>query len=55
MLPNSIAFRKKLGFPTPLDDWFKTGLINYAREILLDQVALNRNLFKKDKMESFLN
>ena len=54
MLPNSIAYRKKLGFPTPLDDWFKTGLIDYAREILLDQVAINRNLFKKDKMEKFL-
>ena len=54
MLPNSIAYRKKLGFPTPLDDWFKTGLIDYAREILLDQVAINRNLFKKEKMENFL-
>mgnify|MGYP001419632779 CR=1 FL=1 len=53
-LPNSIAFRKKLGFPTPLDNWFKTGLIDYAKEILLDDRAVKRNLFNKVKMEKFL-
>ena len=54
LLPKEIAYRKKLGFPTPLDNWFKTGLINYAREILLDQFAIDRNIFNKEKMEKFL-
>ena len=54
-LPKEIAYRKKLGFPTPLDDWFQTGLIDYAREILLDQTAINRNLFDNKKMEKFLS
>ena len=54
-LPDSIAYRKKLGFPTPLDDWFKTGLKEYAKEILLDQRSINRNMFNKRKLEKFLN
>jgi len=54
LLPKEIAYRKKLGFPTPLDNWFKTGLINYAREILLDQSAIDRNIFNNEKMEKFL-
>lgn len=54
LLPDSIAFRKKLGFPTPLDNWFKTGLLEYANEILLDQKTISRNLFNRDKMEKFL-
>ena len=54
LLPKKIAYRKKLGFPTPLDNWFKTGLINYAREILLDQSAIDRNIFNNEKMEKFL-
>ena len=52
-LPDSIAFRKKLGFPTPLDSWFKTGLISYAKDILLDKVARDRNLFDTGKLENF--
>ena len=55
MLPNNIAYRKKLGFPTPLDDWFKTGMMEYAKEILLDRASIHRNLFKNNKMEKFLN
>ena len=54
MLPNNIAYRKKLGFPTPLDNWFKTGMIDYAKEILLDPISINRNLFNNNKMEKFL-
>ena len=55
MVPNNIAYRKKLGFPTPLDNWFKTGMIEYAKEILLDSVSINRNLFNNNKIEKFLN
>ena len=37
VLPSKIAFRKKLGFPTPLDNWFETGMINLAKERKLIQ------------------
>ena len=55
MVPNNIAYRKKLGFPTPLDNWFKTGMIEYAKEILLDSVSINRNLFNNNKLCLFLS
>lgn len=55
LLPQEITKRKKLGFPTPLDSWFKGGLIDFAKEILLDDMTINRGIFKRGKMEEFLS
>ncbi len=53
-LPPEIARRKKLGFPTPLDSWFKGNLKNVAMEVLLDPRARERGIFDPDKVERFL-
>lgn len=55
LLPKEIAYRKKKGFPVPLDSWVNNGIQNYAREILLDDVARRRGLFKSDKIEKLIN
>jgi asparagine synthase (glutamine-hydrolysing) len=34
-LPASIVDRKKVGFRVPLDTWFRTGLRDMARDLLL--------------------
>jgi asparagine synthase (glutamine-hydrolysing) len=39
LLPKSILDHKKQGFTTPLDDWFKKDLRDYANEILLNKSA----------------
>ncbi|HAJ05027.1 MAG TPA: asparagine synthetase B, partial [Chloroflexi bacterium] len=54
ILPQEIAYRKKLGFPTPLDQWLKNGMLDYAKEILLDDMAIQRGLFDKNKLENYL-
>ena len=37
-LPKEIVERKKKGFPVPLDDWLHSGMINSAKEILLQLI-----------------
>src|SRR3989338_812079 len=56
LLPPEIVNRKKLGFPVPLDRWFKgrTGMHTHARDILLDERTQKRGLFKKERLEKLL-
>ncbi len=51
-LPKNAANEKKLGFPLPMNDWMKDDKI---KEILLDNRTINRNIFKKEELEKFLN
>ena len=54
-LPDSIAFRKKLGFPTPLDAWFNAGFIAHAKEILLEPRSQERGIYDNAVVSSFLD
>ena len=55
LLPKIIPYRKKKGFPVPLDSWAKNGLLEYAKEILLDERAIKRNIFKIKELKSLLD
>ncbi|MCM2453287.1 asparagine synthase (glutamine-hydrolyzing) [Agrobacterium vitis] len=54
LLPEHLANRKKLGFPTPLDDWLKSGLLEEAKSILLDKSAFERGIFERKALEQIL-
>jgi asparagine synthase (glutamine-hydrolysing) len=54
LLPKSISWRKKLGFPTPLDEWFRTGLLQSARDLLLDKTSRERGIFDHEAMAQLL-
>lgn len=54
LLPKEILYRKKMGFPVPLNNWFGGEFNNYAKEILLDSRSRNRNLFNLDAIEKRL-
>ena len=54
MLPREISNRKKLGFPTPLDNWLGSDMSDFARDTLLDQTARQRGMFDTGKLESLL-
>jgi len=41
-LPDSMIFQKKKGFPVPIARWFRGGLRNSVREILLDKKTTDR-------------
>lgn len=55
LLPEEIAYRKKKGFPVPLDSWINKGMQGYAKEILLDEVTRRRGIFKINNVEKLIN
>jgi len=54
LLPNGISHRKKLGFPTPLDGWFRNGLMDSARDLLLDKTTRERGIFDQAALAQLL-
>jgi asparagine synthase (glutamine-hydrolysing) len=55
VIPDNILFRKKIGFPVPLNEWFGGDFNNYAKGILLSNTAKNRNLYNIDNIQNLLN
>ena len=47
-------FRRKMGFGIPIHKWFRGELKEYARETLLSDKALSRNLFRREALEKLL-
>ena len=54
-LPKEISYKKKLGFPVPLDKWLGGSFLKFAKEILLDQKTSNRGIFETAQIENLLN
>ena len=55
VLPEPIRLRKKRGFILPLGRWFKNGLLEFAREILLDSRSRQRGYFDSGGLERLLS
>ena len=51
LLPHSILYRKKLGFPTPWSRWLAGPQLQIVRDLLLEPRSLDRNLFKRSAIE----
>jgi len=54
LLPGTILRRPKMGFGVPLDHWFRGGLKQFAREILLDRRTHDRGYFRPGGVERLL-
>jgi asparagine synthase (glutamine-hydrolysing) len=52
LLPAAIRRRRKMGFGVPLDSWFRGELRDFARQILLDPLALGRGYFRSEAVHS---
>lgn len=55
ILPEKISFKKKLGFPVPLNRWMSENFKKFAKEILLDKKSINRGLFNNQVVENLIN
>jgi asparagine synthase (glutamine-hydrolysing) len=55
LVPAEIANRKKLGFPTPLDQWMGSEMMPLARDLLLDRTARERGIFRPEQIEALLS
>jgi asparagine synthase (glutamine-hydrolysing) len=46
VLPHSIVYREKLGFPTPWSEWLAGPELETIRSLLLESRSVKRNLFE---------
>ncbi|MEI7906945.1 MAG: asparagine synthase (glutamine-hydrolyzing), partial [Bacteroidota bacterium] len=51
VLPPDIVNKPKTGFSIPLAHWLRSDLAEYMRDLLMDETALKRRLFKKEFVE----
>ena len=54
-LPDDLLDRPKQGFSVPIADWLRGDLREYAAEVLLDPVALDRGYFNADAVRRTLD
>jgi len=55
LLPSDILYRKKMGFPVPLNNWFGGDFNDYAKEILLSDISKARGVYNTDNIQKWLN
>jgi asparagine synthase (glutamine-hydrolysing) len=53
-LPEGIVDREKMGFRIPFGDWLRGSLGRLARDVLLDPRALQRRLFREERVRAIL-
>jgi len=51
LLPHSILYRPKLGFPTPWSRWLAGPRLEMIRDLLLEPRSLDRGLFQRPALE----
>ena len=51
LLPNSILYRPKLGFPTPWSGWLAGSRLESIRDLLLEPRCLKRGYFRREAIE----
>lgn len=55
LIGSSLAYRKKQMFTVPVGEWFRGSLSTFTESILLNDQALDRNLFKSDQIKNMLS
>ena len=55
LLPQSILYRPKLGFPTPWSGWLAGPRLEAIREMLLEARSLDRGYFRREAIETLFN
>jgi asparagine synthase (glutamine-hydrolysing) len=54
LLPHSILYRTKLGFPTPWSGWLAGSRLDAIEHLLLESRSLQRGYFKRQAIQSIL-
>jgi asparagine synthase (glutamine-hydrolysing) len=53
-LPNSVIYRKKKGFPVPIDRWFRNELNGSIRDELLDDSGIVKKFFNQEYLRKMI-
>ena len=54
IIPDEILYRKKVGFPAPLNSWLGGNFNEYAKNLLLSKEASNRGLYNTKNIKKWL-
>jgi asparagine synthase (glutamine-hydrolysing) len=52
LLPHSIIYRPKLGFPTPWSRWLAGPRLDWIEQLLLDERSLSRGYFRREAVQT---
>lgn len=55
LIPEEVLYRKKVGFPVPLNNWFGGGFNEYAKDLLLGDETKERNIYNTHNVKQLLN
>ena len=55
LLPDEVLYRRKMGFPVPLNDWFGGRFRDYARDHLLSARAAQRGIYNANGIREVLD
>jgi len=55
LLPSQIWNRRKMGFGVPVDHWFRHELHDMTRDVLLDETARQRGIFRPEAVEQLID
>jgi asparagine synthase (glutamine-hydrolysing) len=55
ILPKEILYRRKMGFPVPIAEWFRGILKENLREVLLGEKACRRGIFRPEVVRGMIN
>lgn len=55
IIPSDVLYRKKMGFPVPLNNWFGGEFNTYAKKILLSDKAKSRNIYNIENISRILD
>jgi asparagine synthase (glutamine-hydrolysing) len=54
IVPREVLYRKKMGFGVPLTHWFRNGMKDFLREVLLSEKSLKRGVVKPEMVRNFV-
>lgn len=55
LVPPEVVYRRKMGFGVPVGDWFRGGMKEFVREILLSEKALQRGIIHPEAMRRYVD
>jgi len=53
-IPNEVLYRRKVGFPVPLNNWFGGHFRDFAKKLLLSKTAKSREVYNIPNLEKYL-
>jgi asparagine synthase (glutamine-hydrolysing) len=54
LVPRDVVYRRKMGFGVPVGKWFREGMKDFVRDILLSETALKRGIIRPEIIERYV-